>query len=60
MSAPDITGWSEARIQAWEATHEMFATDERADAAADAAAPSAVDIAESERWRDYYDAEADR
>ena len=33
----DITGWSEDEIQAWEIEHEQFATDERANAAPDAA-----------------------
>jgi len=58
---PDITGWSIDEIEAWEAAHEQFATEERADAAADAWNEKYLTpevLAESERWAAYYNAEA--
>lgn len=54
----DVTGWSEERILAWESRHEQFATEERMNAAIAANEPTAEELAESERWRAFYDAEA--
>ena len=56
---PDITGWSKNEIQVWERMHQQFATDERADAAADANDPTPEVIAESDRWAKYFTDEAE-
>ena len=55
----DITGWSEDEIQAWERQHHQFATDERADAAADTNEPTPKVIAESDWWAKYFSDEAE-
>lgn len=60
---PDVTGWTEEQIQRWERDHQQFATDDRADAAADVwnrenLTPDV--LAESECWRRFYDEEAGR
>jgi hypothetical protein len=57
----DITGWTEERILRWEVEHESFATEARANAAADAWERENLTpevLAESERYRDEFNEEA--
>lgn len=61
MDDPDITGWSEERILRWEQALGRFATEKRANEAQWAwEKANAEALAESERWRDYYNEEFDR